>query len=458
MKRLYYSSSLIELAESCERAYYYQYHLRLRQPEIPWELIEAGKITVRYGDERPREGTCTASQKGQSLGGVMHRLLERWHRGRAKGRDWRTFVGQVASSGLQHLPHPEECHETRIEESIGDTPLVLPAAERTSHAPANVLMVEGVPWGGVLDFWGLLSRRALRRLSIASNQGDGLLVDYKSSSNLRRYAPTPDELLQRIQPNLYALHCMTTFATQEQATRFVYFETKKIRRALPVDIVVERNRAHDFIAAKAKLVRRLEQIECEADAEQNTDSCHKYGGCWLHESVGGPCNARRSLGADIQSRVRIDRGVDMVSAKPKADKRAQFLARKKQLEAAAAESEDVAENAEESEDADNEDAAESETAPVARRQRRAKKSVRKPGRKPGRKARPRFAPESAPAPEDVEDAPKPRRSAKRAGSGGGAADAVIALQGKLGKAREKLAVEQGRVDELLAQIASAARG
>jgi hypothetical protein len=85
--------------------------------------------------------------------------------------------------------------------------------------------------------------------------------------------------------------------------RWLYLETKKVRRALPVDACIRAVDAKARVEEYADKARRLDTITTVEDAEMNTGACGEYGGCYYHVSNGGPCNARRSIGGLIQARV-----------------------------------------------------------------------------------------------------------------------------------------------------------
>jgi hypothetical protein len=86
--------------------------------------------------------------------------------------------------------------------------------------------------------------------------------------------------------------------------RWVYFETKRVRRALPTDVLIEYSRAVDVVSAAAETTRTLDAIERSSDAPQNVNACEDYGGCSYHVSKGGPCDARRSVGKLISLRLK----------------------------------------------------------------------------------------------------------------------------------------------------------
>lgn len=274
MPRPYHSPSSLALGARCEAAWAWTYVAGIREPEITWEAIEAGAPWSR-------------SQRATALGKAMHKVGEDWYRGFAP--KWESFPGKVFASGVHLLPQPSKCDVIEVERAIGTEPSGIVEEGR----PPTVLIVDGVRFAGFRDLAVLID-------------GEWRLYDYKSSANIARYAKTAADLLVDPQCNLYALDLMTAHDLHVIPARWVYFETKDTRRAKPVDVLIERQRSLDLLAALAPLARRLDAIEDPAFAACNTDACGDYGGCAHHISAGGPCLARRSLGTLIQLKKRKD--------------------------------------------------------------------------------------------------------------------------------------------------------
>jgi len=131
-----------------------------------------------------------------------------------------------------------------------------------------------------------------------------LLVDFKTSSAIGRYALTPTELAADLQSNLYGLAVMHREAMPRIDARWVYVETKERRRAAAVDVTIERSRAEDTVGEAAEVARRLCVIPSSADATPNPTACGDYGGCEYHRRFGGPCDGGGpgSVGAMIHAR------------------------------------------------------------------------------------------------------------------------------------------------------------
>jgi len=233
----------------------------------------------------------------------MHTVLEAWYTPGAKP-DWRGLPGKVANSGAHLLPHPTKCELVAVEQPIGNVSLppdtsVAPRPD----APTVGLDVGGVLWAGFKDLVALVEPAEIKRLGVDAPDRI-LLSDYKSTANIARYALTPAELLTDVQANLYAIDVCERYHLDSVPARWVYFETKKVRRAEPRDAVITYANALDIMAPAVTLARELDAIASVADAPKNPLACGDYGGCPHHISAGGPCDARRSLGGLIQARVK----------------------------------------------------------------------------------------------------------------------------------------------------------
>jgi hypothetical protein len=280
--RPYHSPSSIATGRRCRRAWAYAYLAGLRDPEVPWHEDMAAGL---------REGV-TARQRSTALGKAMHAAAESWYRGETV--EWSTFPAQVFLSGAHLLPHPDRVHAVHVERAIGAAPM---PAGVSDHAPPTRLQVHGVWFAGYAD---LLVSAPAEFVRMRVDAPDGwLLVDYKSTASVARYALTPEALAADVQCNLYALDAMTRLGLDELPARWVYFETKRKRQAAPVDVLVTRKRALEVLQPAAELARELDAIVDVDEAPCNTDACADYGGCVYHVSVGGPCLARRSIGKSI---------------------------------------------------------------------------------------------------------------------------------------------------------------
>jgi len=184
----------------------------------------------------------------------------------------------------------------------------MPCAD-LAWGPKNALEVGGIRWIG--------------RRDLAVDQIDGIeavrlgarpqLIDYKTSCDIARYAKSPEQLQADIQCSLYALDVMRETGDRTCHARWVYVASKNTRAARAVDVVIERDRAHDIVCEAAELAKHLDLLADVESAVPNTDACSAYGGCTLHESVGGPCCVHRSVAAVLRSHMCAPKkGYDML--------------------------------------------------------------------------------------------------------------------------------------------------
>jgi hypothetical protein len=324
LPRPYHSPSSIKLANRCEYA---------------WAL--------RY-----IEGRRPPDTEAQARGKAVHATLETWYLA-AKEPDWQSFAGQIAHSGAHLLPHPEQCEAVHVERGIGTTPLVLhyhgeskdywvrptfepgakvanvtgdaqhTAAARAKGVPLTALDIGGVRWAGFIDLLAKPMTTESRRLGLPRGW---LMADYKSSANIGRYALTPAELRADVQANLYAIDACERLDLDAIPARWLYLETKRVRRAKAVDVTLHRDDALQVIEPCNTRARELDSLTEVRAATKNPRACGDYGRtCEYHKSIGGPCDARRSVGSLVQVRVKK---VEPMPLDPKLRARFQGLANK----------------------------------------------------------------------------------------------------------------------------------
>ena len=275
--RPYHSASSVVLGARCRRAWWYVYREGRRDPEYTFETLPA--------DAPSRLRAC-------ALGKSVHARLESWYTG---GRpSWADLPGAIAASLVGMLPAPGACVHVEAEHAIGSLPtgLALPR-------PPTALVVHGVKWGGFRDLYVELTAAEAKRLGMPVR----VLVDYKTTSSIKRWAKTPDELRRDPAACLYALD-VSKYGLGVVPCRWAYAETGRTRRALPVDFSVRTSDAFDVIAPLAELAQELDAMQVVEDAAQNSGACADYGGCPHHVSAGGPCNVARSIGARIAQQTR----------------------------------------------------------------------------------------------------------------------------------------------------------
>lgn len=294
MPRTYHSASSATLGARCRRAYAYCYIDGLRAPEVSWADIQAGKPHL-------------PAQRSPALGTAVHKIGEAYYgppEARAK-IDWFDLPGQIYHSGIPWLPQPGAM-TALVEASIGVVDL--PPSPH-AHAPTTALEVEGVLWGGFRDLV-LIDPYLMRggdwpapELKAWHQEGT-LLVDYKTTSSIAKWAKTPSELLTDLQHALYTIDVSRRYGIPWVASRWLYLETGSRRRAHPVDVEQRVDDAYEVVAPFNRLVRELDQIDNSLDAPCNPAACDQYRGCEYHSRVGGPCPAVESVWASVPVQVR----------------------------------------------------------------------------------------------------------------------------------------------------------
>lgn len=306
MPRPYHSPSSISLGLTCKHAWALSYVDGIRDPNLEWDDryldlkwdFGANCFVMPVTGER-----VTAAQRGSALGGGLHLTAERWYDPTRGKPDWNWFPGQVLASGKHLLPEPSKIERVIIEQAIGTIPLPK-RARRHERDPDVAIEVGGILWAGFVDNEAH-GGDELKRLGIVAPDGVAT-IDYKTSSNLEKYGLTRAELLKDPQAALYAINGCRKLGLQAMPERWVYFETKKKRRAIAVDVNAELSRALDVIGPCADLARELDMITNSADAPKNSRpiqtelgpvaACNMYGppdriNCRHHKVNGGSCNA-----------------------------------------------------------------------------------------------------------------------------------------------------------------------
>jgi len=292
MPRPYHSPSSIATGANCPLAWYYCYHAGLREADIPWADIEAGRVVAN-----PR-------QRGASIGKAVHAELEAWYGfGHGGTPDWASTPGQIAAAMVPYLPDPKRCDVVLVEQPIGDvsTGLELPR-------PPTALVVHGVRWGGFKDLVAWPDDAEAARLGLAP--GEPILIDFKTTSDLK-WAKAVDVLRRDPQACVYALDVMRLAERDDVQCRWVYGQSKGRPRGHAVDFRLTRAEAEAALEGPAATAKKLDAIEVYADAVPNTRGCQAYlmpdrrrdrqpddppwaGGCQYHVTAGGPCAVRRS--------------------------------------------------------------------------------------------------------------------------------------------------------------------
>jgi hypothetical protein len=253
------------------------------------------------------------------LGGQVHKVFEAYYRGLtgAQAPQWASRAGQIASSALHLLPAPDACDLVVPEDAVGgpwcgehrvvlapdgDRVTFGPDGCRDDSKPTRAIVIDGVRYAGFVDL--LVTLEAPVAVGIGADHAvekGALLIDYKTSSDPRRYGKTPEALADNFAANLYAINAAMRLGIDRVPCRWPYISTGHRREAVPSDFTVDVSRAWDVVASRTALVRRLESYERPEDAPCNPEACADFGGRACHMSKGGPCNAKRSIRSLILS-------------------------------------------------------------------------------------------------------------------------------------------------------------
>lgn len=243
MARDHHSASSVSLIRRCPRAAAYKYLDGLEEPEVAWADVQAG-------------APCTSSQRARALGKAVHEHFEAWFRGTLDPAQWATLPGQIALSGAHLVPPPDAAGSCAVEHEFR-------------------VRAGDVEWLGLIDLW-----------LHGENRGRGLIVDYKTTSNIDSYALTPEALATDLQACLYVA------ATGTVDVRWVYMQTGRGRKSKAVDARILVADAYRVVKAAADDARAFDRYERSEEAPQNPRSCDMFGGCPYHRLRGGPCDVR----------------------------------------------------------------------------------------------------------------------------------------------------------------------
>lgn len=298
MTRLYHSPSSILTArngdEGCDRAWALRYIAKIRDAEIDWADIESGKVQVLPRDVPVPPGSrvfCTPRQRSASLGKAMHKVGELWYLGERPA--WESYPGQVFAAGRAFLPDPGACEMIEVEHAIGDEPTGCDPDDGCAVGRT----IEGVLWAGNRDLLVAIAKEEAEAIGLS--YGGIVQGDYKSTASISSYAKSREDLERDLQCAIYTYDACERFALRALQSRWLYIETKNIRRARPTDVLITQDQSLETIARYIETAHRVDQITTVEESEQNPRNCDRYGGCPHHVSMGGPCNARRSIGSSL---------------------------------------------------------------------------------------------------------------------------------------------------------------
>ena len=209
------------------------------------------------------QGVKAPSTKAQDVGTEVHAQIEHYLK---TGED---VLGPVARSGRHFIP------------ASGSDLLV-----EAKFGPRTTLSLEaaGVPFVGFVD---LLQARGEYIDELGETRAEGHNVvealDWKTSSNVERYAKAPSALMRTVQmPGYGELVRQNVEGVERVRLSHVTFQTKGARLAkkstvlVPVDAIAARWRKVE------ETVREMIHVARETDVGKvpaNAESCKSFGGC-----------------------------------------------------------------------------------------------------------------------------------------------------------------------------------
>lgn len=241
------SASAIQCFHDCERKFFDRYVLKEREP-----------------------GTDATD-----LGTAIHDVLESYVRD-GKAIDQDTPEGRIAAGALPYIPAPNT-PSIACEISLDELPLRDPCA---------------LPFKGFIDL--LDTRGAIP-----------VLTDYKTSSNLKKYAKKPEELKTNLQLVIYAAHVFDNYPCDVLELRHIYLQTKGETGGvcLEVKALITREEAKAFFDNNVRPVVKamLEASQSKASTlKKNMSFCFSYGqACSAWASCSNP-NREVQLSPEMQ--------------------------------------------------------------------------------------------------------------------------------------------------------------
>jgi len=197
------------------------------------------------------------SSGAAQLGSDTHGQHERWLTV-GTPYDRTTRAGMLAGATLHLLPPPRT---GRVEHEFK-------------------IVVSGVTLGGKIDWVGL------------HEQGWPIVLDHKTTGDLRYAKRTKDELLGHPQAPIYGHWAMAEYRSDRAELRWNYVQTKGAANVLPSWHVVNRDEVQIALVAPLKTARRILQVVeqanesrargvpfAAADLPPNYDACSAFGGC-----------------------------------------------------------------------------------------------------------------------------------------------------------------------------------
>ena len=184
-------------------------------------------------------------------------------------------TGIVSSDKVKEGLRDNGCEWWQTERYVRAAMKYLPAPP--PHGPPTLLEEAmylptraGVPWIGFIDL---------------IEETPAKITDHKTTSDIRRYAKKPAELITDVQAISYARYLFeASDELVEVIVRLLYFETRNKLRVNTLSVEVTLSREYvaeqwEIIEGEVEEMVRLYQVENTLELEPNTAACGDYGGC-----------------------------------------------------------------------------------------------------------------------------------------------------------------------------------
>jgi CRISPR/Cas system-associated exonuclease Cas4 (RecB family) len=222
-------------------------------PTFSATQIETFALCPRKWAWRKIAGIEVEPKASTQLGKDMHAQLETWLRD-AKPLDLTTEAGQIAMSGLHHLPTP-------------GTPGMEIEKEFRLEIFNHVII--GFKDFEILDRW-------------FDNRRIPLVSDHKSTKDFR-WSKSVDDLRTDFQACIYAAEAMIRANTQECDLQWTYYKTTGSRASQPVRLRVTRDSVTPTLERAKKLCDDMALIHRSGvqahEVPINPTACEAFGGC-----------------------------------------------------------------------------------------------------------------------------------------------------------------------------------
>ena len=278
----YLSPSAATLADpgsdgGCLRKFYYQYRLGIK---VPGSKAQADGQALHAELERYIK-TGNRNMSALALAG-LHMVPPPPHDD--------VLVEHEMSSAFSDPEHAFAVDEARALRLAGD----LDGARRMLES-VEIVSASGIPIIGRIDLvHGRGTNQGTEDPSDALDPpGTIEILDFKTSSNVERYAKTPAELGRTIQMLAYGMWAALDPEVHHVRLSHAYFQTKgrpvtrKVSVRLPRTEILARWEYAENLARRIADAARLPSVD---DVEPNLSACGSFGGCFYADQ----CSARQS--------------------------------------------------------------------------------------------------------------------------------------------------------------------